>query len=103
MPLFIVLCRFEDGFDLTTIGLQLRTTAEQLIKQLGGGSSLEDLWLTTGQYDLVAHVKAPDAGKALAFLMAFSSIGRARTITLTAHDDVAGVVQEAIDAKTNIG
>jgi uncharacterized protein with GYD domain len=103
MTTFIVLCRFEDGVDLTSIGRKPKATAKKLMKNVGGGAKLESLWVTTGQYDMVAVVDAPDTGSALTFLMAFSSLGRVRTMTLTADKAVDATVQRAIDAKTNIG
>jgi uncharacterized protein with GYD domain len=103
MATFIVLCRFEDGVDLAAIGRKPKDTAKKVMKQLGRGSELTSLWLTGGQYDMVAVVKAPDTGTALTFLMAFSSLGRVRTMTLSAETAVDRTVQRAIDAKTNIG
>jgi uncharacterized protein with GYD domain len=101
MPIFIVLCKFESGVDLTTLDFEPEATAGKLMQKVGG--SVKDLWLTGGEFDMVAVVDAPDTGKAITFLMAFSSLGRVRTMTLTATDDVDKTVQDAKDAKTDIG
>ena len=63
------------------------------------GATLDNFWVTAGTYDLVAVVTAPDNRKALAFLVAFSGLGRASTLTLTAEEDVAGVLADAKGAR----
>ncbi len=67
------------------------------------GGNLRDLWFTAGQHDLVAVVEAPELRKALAFLVAFSSLSTARTTTLVAEPQIAEVMRDAHDAQTKIG
>jgi uncharacterized protein with GYD domain len=103
MATFIVLCNFEEaGIDhLLDSGSTVESTAERLMEEVGG--KLQRLWLTTGDFDLVVVVEADNTGDALAFLVAFSSLGRVRTKTLTAEASVDDVVEKASEAKTKIG
>jgi uncharacterized protein with GYD domain len=101
MPIFIVLCKFESGVDLTSLDPLPRATADALLASVGG--SVKNLWLTGGEFDMVGVVEAPDTGKAITFLMAFSSLGRVRTMTLTADENVDATIMAATQAKTDIG
>jgi uncharacterized protein with GYD domain len=98
MSTFIVLCTFDrEGAEVpgteTVDADMARTLAESV------GATLDNFWFTAGTYDLVAVVTAPDNRKALAFLVAFSGLGRASTLTLTAEADVAGVLSDARGAR----
>ena len=102
MTTFIVLCKFEQaGIDGLLGDSSVAESPEQLMAEVGG--NLVGLWFCIGVYDLVAVVEAPDTRKALAFLVAFSSLGRATTVTLAAESDVAGVLADARSARTNVG
>jgi len=99
MSTYIVLCTFERaGGDAGVQAPIDRAAADALAKDVG--ATLESFWFTVGTYDLVAVVTAPDNRKALAFLVAFSGLGRVSTLTLTAEEDVMGVLNAARDAHT---
>lgn len=103
MATYIVLCTFDKaGIEgLLKPDGDVAKKAEKLMQEVGG--EVEKLWLTTGPFDLVAVVDAPDTRKALAFLLAFSSLGNVSTQTLTAEEGVGQVLSDAQSAKTNIG
>lgn len=99
MSTYIVLCKFDRGAaDGPADDAIDRAAAEALAQDVG--ATLESFWFTVGTYDLVAVVTAPDNRKALAFLVAFSGLGRVSTLTLTAEEDVAGVLGAAREAHT---
>jgi len=99
---FIVLCTFDKaGVSQLMADGKDDDTADKLMKEVGG--TLEHIWLTTGAFDMVAVVEAPAVGKALAFLVAFSSMGGIATQTLSAEEGVGQVFADANNAKTNIG
>ena len=103
MATFIVLCNFDEGGieQLLDSADDVAKTAEGLMKEVGGG--IEHIWLTTGEIDLVVVVEADSPGDALAFVVAFNSLGHVRTKTLTAEASVSDVIQKASSAKTKIG
>jgi len=81
MATFIVLCKFDQaGIDGLLGDSSVAESPEQLMAEVEG--NLVGLWFCIGVYDLVAVVEAPDTRKALAFLMAFSSLGRVSTPVL---------------------
>ncbi|CAA9484028.1 MAG: hypothetical protein AVDCRST_MAG13-1340 [uncultured Solirubrobacteraceae bacterium] len=99
MNTYIVLCKFDragtEGIGEAPVdGAAARALAQD------AGATVQSFWFTVGTYDLVAVVSAPDTRKALAFLVAFSRLGRVSTVTLTAEEDVAGVLQDAQEAHT---
>jgi uncharacterized protein with GYD domain len=102
MATFIVLCTFDKaGVGQLMDDGDVADSADKLMKQVGG--KLDHIWLTTGQFDMVVVVDAPSVGKALSFLVAFSSFGGVATQTLTAEEGVGQVFADANTAKTNIG
>ena len=103
MTTFIVLCKFDDGVDVTNLDSQPRELADRVVTEMNDGSQVKDLWLTGGGYDMVAVVEAPDNDAASTFVLAFNSLGRVRTMTLWATGNIDDTVRRAIEAKTNIG
>lgn len=103
MPTYIVLCTFERAEieRLVDSDLKLDQNIKKLIEAAGG--QLKEQWLTTGAYDMVLVVEAEDTGTALSFVVAFSSLGRVSTQTLTAEADIKQVLDQARGAKTNVG
>jgi uncharacterized protein with GYD domain len=103
---YIILCNFERA-ELTGLLEDPTTeaTARALLEDDAVGGSLEDMWLTTGAYDLVAVISAPDVRKALTFLAAFGSVSNVQTTTLTAVplDGIGPVFAEARGLRTRIG
>lgn len=98
MSTFIVLCKFDrDGAGVPGAETVDADMARSLAESVG--AKLDHFWFTAGTYDLVAVVNAPDNRKALAFLVAFGSLGRASTLTLTAEEDVAGILSDAQGAR----
>lgn len=71
---------------------QVDVRAEQVAAAAGG--KIRDLWFTTGDYDMVAVVDAPDSRAALAFLVAFSGLGGVSTTSLTVAE-AGRVIDEA--------
>ena len=100
MATFIVLCNFEQNVDVSEM-MCMEDRAKRLLSETGG--RLEQLWLTTGAFDMVVVADAADVSRALTFLMAFSSLGRVRTMTLAAAPQADDLIAAADDAKTNVG
>jgi uncharacterized protein with GYD domain len=106
MTTFIVLCRFGDegASQLLRIGdgktPDLRAAADAALGKLGG--KLIGVWFCIGEYDLVAVVEAPDPQRALGFILAFSSVGNARTVTLTAEGEIGDVLRYAGEAVNEV-
>ncbi len=63
----------------------------------GMGASFKDVYWTTGPYDIVAIVEAPDDESATAALLMTASQGNIRTTTLRAFsaDEMRSVIQRA--------
>ena len=102
MATFIVLCTFDRaGIDQQIDEGKIADQANALMKEVGG--KLDHIWLTTGAFDMVAVVDSPTVGKALSFLVAFSSFGGVSTQTLSAEEGVGQVFSDAKNAKTNVG
>jgi uncharacterized protein with GYD domain len=90
MATFIVLCAFQQmDVDGLTENVELEARARRAVSDAGG--ELRDIWLCTGEYDLVAVVDAAEASSAIAFLAALSARASVRTTTLTAAGDIGGV------------
>ena len=53
------------------------------------GAKLKAIYLTTGQYDLVAISEWPNEESAMTFLLAQGAAGNVTTETLRAFDEVA--------------
>ena len=99
MSTYIVLCKFDRaGADSLVQAPVDKAAADALARDVG--ATLQSFWFTVGTYDLVAVVNAEDNRKALAFLVAFSGLGRVSTLTLTAEEDITGVLDAARDAHT---
>jgi uncharacterized protein with GYD domain len=99
MSTYIVLCKFDRAAAEGIVDAPVDHAAARALAE-DVGATLESFWFTVGTYDLVAVVSAPDNRRALAFLVAFSGLGRVSTLTLTAEEDVAGVLEAARDAHT---
>jgi uncharacterized protein with GYD domain len=78
---------FKESPDRVTRGRQL---AEGL------GVSLEDVYWTLGQHDLVAILEAPDDETATAFLLSLGGQGNIRTKTLRAfsRDEMQSILEK---------
>jgi uncharacterized protein with GYD domain len=110
MNKYVVLCTFERG-GIDALVAEDQPLGER-VKQLANSTEfgeddeqtkVKDIMLTTGIYDLVAIVEAANLDNALAFLIAFSSLGRCSTTTLAAVSDVSKVVKAAHEAHTKMG
>jgi uncharacterized protein with GYD domain len=100
---YIVLCTFDRAGVDELVGPEgdVAKKAEALMENVGG--RIESMWLTTGAFDMVLVVEASNAGKAVSFLAAFSSVGGVSTQTLAATKDVRKVIKTALAAKTGFG
>ena len=60
-----------------------------------GGGRMTDVYLTMGQYDLVAVIEAPSDETCVSIALALSSLGNMRSTTLKAfgEEDLATVVE----------
>lgn len=65
-----------------------------ILEQLGG--NLKDVYVTTGQYDLLYIVEAPDAEVMVKFALAAAQTGNVRTTTVRAFpaDEFLNIVSE---------
>ena len=81
MPTFISYVNFTDqGIrDLKDAPNRVEA-ARSALKNLGG--ELKDIYLTTGQYDLLAISEAPDAEVIAKFSLALARLGNVRTTTV---------------------
>jgi uncharacterized protein with GYD domain len=74
----------------------------ELVEWLAGkvNATLEDLWFTTGRYDVVMRLEAESGVSVLAFALSFARVAGASTETLAAEADVDEVLKIARDAHT---
>ncbi len=84
MPTFVSLINWTDQGVRTFSDTVNRSNAvADAAKRMGG--SLEHVYWTVGQYDLVTVSEFPDDEAATAFLLGLSSQGNVRTQTLRAY------------------
>jgi uncharacterized protein with GYD domain len=93
MPTYIVLSNFTDqGIrsvkDTTKRAEAVKAAAKKF------GASMNQIYWTLGQYDLVAIVEAPDDESATAFALAIGAAGNIRGQTLRAFskDEMDGIL-----------
>jgi uncharacterized protein with GYD domain len=81
MPTFISYVNFTDqGIrDLKNAPNRIEA-ARAALKNLGG--ELKDVYLTTGQYDVLTIVEAPDAEVMAKFALTMGQLGNVRTTTV---------------------
>jgi len=94
MPTYVSLLNFTDqGIATVRETVQRANGAAELAKEKYG-CSLQTYW-TTGAYDVVYILKAPDDESATAFLLDVGSRGVVRTTTLRAYDreEISGIIQ----------
>jgi uncharacterized protein with GYD domain len=95
MPTFISYVNFTDqGIrDLKNAPNRIEA-ARAALKNLGG--ELKDIYLTTGQYDVLAIVEAPDAEVMAKFALTMGQLGNVRTTTVRGftEDEYYSIVAE---------
>jgi uncharacterized protein with GYD domain len=74
----------EQGVKAYGNTLDRAEAAAELARKLGG--SLNQIFWTMGEYDVVGVLEAPDDESATAFALALSSQGNVRTSTMRAFD-----------------
>ncbi len=81
MPTFISFINYTDqGIrDLKDAPNRVEA-ARAVLKNLGG--EIKDMYLTTGQYDLLVIVEAPDADAMAKFALTMGQLGNVRTTTV---------------------
>jgi uncharacterized protein with GYD domain len=99
MPTYIILGKFaREGVELLLTPPETEDLAEQIAEQMPG-VAIQNVWFTTGAYDVVVVLEASDHGPALGFAAAYAFAARVTTQTLAAErSDV--VVPIARDAHT---
>jgi uncharacterized protein with GYD domain len=75
----------EQGIKAYGNTLDRAEAAAELAGKLGG--SLNQIFWTMGEYDVVGVLEAPDDESATAFALALSSQGNVRTTTMRAFND----------------
>src|SRR5262245_29109744 len=93
MAKYVVLMNWTDqGVKTAKDTVKRSRDAANVFKQMGG--KLEQVYWTTGGYDLVAIVSAPDDETLAAVLLSLAGAGNLRTHTLRAFtaDDVTGIL-----------
>jgi uncharacterized protein with GYD domain len=75
----------EQGVKAYGNTLDRAEAAAELARKLGG--SLNQIFWTMGEYDVVGVLEAPDDESATAFALALSSQGNVRTTTMRAFND----------------
>lgn len=94
MPTFVSLVDFtEKGIHDFKDTLSRSEAAERLAEKFGG--SIQQIYWTMGQHDLVVVVDMPDEESATAFMLSIASQGNIRTHTMRAFD--AQAMQRIID------
>ena len=85
MTTFVVLGTFDRAALAALMDDKREKSVDVLAEKVAAeaGSRIRDLWFTTGDYDMVAVVDAPDSAAALEFLVAFSGLGGVSTTSLT--------------------
>ena len=93
MPTYIVLSNFTDQGVRTVKDTTKRAEAVKAAAKKFGASMNQIYW-TLGQYDLVAIVEAPDDESATAFALAIGAAGNIRGQTLRAFskDEMDGIL-----------
>lgn len=83
MATYIALCSFTDQ---GVRNIKDSTKRADAVKEVAGkfGANMTQIYWTLGQYDLIAHIEAPDDASATAFALAVSSAGNVRMQTLRA-------------------
>ena len=86
MPTYVTLYRYtEKGIANIQDAPQRIAAAKAKLKE--AGAELVGVYLTTGQYDLVAISRWPDEYTAMRFLLEQGKEGRLRTETMRAYDE----------------
>ena len=93
MATYILLSRFtQQGAQTIKDGPARLDAARQTLRSLG--AELKDFYLTTGQYDAVVVVEAPDDETVARASLAIGAVGNVRLETLRAftEDEYRGIV-----------
>jgi uncharacterized protein with GYD domain len=86
MPNYVLLGRFtRQGLERIDESPERLEAARKTLEGLGG--KLKQFYLTTGQYDLVVTIEAPDDEAAAKFSIATGARGNVRFETLRAFDE----------------
>lgn len=93
MATYIALCSFTDQ---GVRNIKDSTKRADAVKEVAGkfGANMTQIYWTLGQYDLIAHIEAPDDASATAFALAVSSAGNVRMQTLRAFskDEMSAIL-----------
>ena len=88
MATYIMLAKFtEQGIKTIKDSSKRRAAARDMAKSLGGG--IKEIYLTMGQYDIVAIAEAPDDEAAAKLMLQVGMQGNLSTQTLRAFDESA--------------
>jgi uncharacterized protein with GYD domain len=88
MPAYVVLVNWtEQGVRQIKDSAKRLDAAKKALKDMGG--EIKSIYLTLGDYDLVAICEAPDDAVAARFIMQLGILGNVRTKTLKAFPEVA--------------
>lgn len=88
MPAYVVLVNWtEQGVRQIKDTTKRLDAAKKALKDMGG--EIKSIYLTLGDYDLVAICEAPDDAVAARFIMQLGMLGNVRTKTLKAFPEVA--------------
>ena len=88
MPAYVVLVNWtEQGVRQIKDSAKRLDAAKKALKDMGG--EIKSIYMTLGDYDLVAICEAPDDAVAARFIMQLGMLGNVRTKTLKAFPEVA--------------
>lgn len=88
MPTYVMLANWTDqGIRNVKESPKRLDTAKRYLKDMGG--EFKTIYLTMGDYDLVAIYEAPDDAVAARFTMQLGMLGNVRTKTLKAFPEAA--------------
>jgi uncharacterized protein with GYD domain len=88
MATYIALCNWTDkGAQQVKDSPKRFDAAKKLLRDMGG--EIKQVYLTMGDYDLVAIAEAPDDAVMARFLMQLGMLGNVRTRTLKAFPEAA--------------
>jgi len=96
MPTFIIFLNWTEQGAKTAKDAGKRTAASKALAQKLGGRVLS-VYVTTGQYDVVATVEMPSGDAIAKYVAAIGASGNARTTTVRAFDpdEFAKIVADA--------
>ncbi|NKB56546.1 MAG: GYD domain-containing protein [Alphaproteobacteria bacterium] len=96
MPMYISLMNYTDqGLRTIKKSTNRADSARSMAEELGG--SIEQIYLTMGNYDLIAIADFPDDATAATFVLRIGALGNVKATTLKAfQEDAFRIIIDAV-------